>query len=91
MELLEDRVTPSNIVTLATPDNIATPGTLRYAIANVGTLGNSITFSPALSGDTISLSSVLQINANITITGLGRETWRSAAAIAWRFSTSVRA
>src|SRR5271157_2336129 len=42
------------------------PGTLRSAIANAAS-GAVITFDPSLSGATITLSSTLTINTNLTI------------------------
>ena len=60
----------STVVTLATPDNGSTPGTLRYVLANAPS-GSTVTFASTLSGDTITLSSVLDITSNVAIMGLG--------------------
>ena len=52
--------------------------TLPYAVAHALN-GDQITFASGLSGDTITLDSVLTINSNVTITGLGVPTFPSAA------------
>ena len=70
-ELLEDRLTPSSwIVNLASPDSGMTAGTLRYALTNAVD-NDTITFDSGLMGSTITLSSVLPINQNVSIVGLG--------------------
>ena len=52
--------------------NDAGPGSLRDVITNANP-GDTITFSPALNGGTIVLSSVIQIVFDLTITGPGPE------------------
>jgi len=72
LEFLEERLTPTNILVTdpAGTAGSATDVTLRYAVVNAQN-GDSIAFSSSLSGDTITLGSVLTISHNVTITGLG--------------------
>ena len=66
-ELLEDRVVPTIWVVNTTADSSSpTIGMLRYAIDNAVN-GDTITFAPSLSGQTISLTGTLTITDNITI------------------------
>ncbi len=70
LEALEDRLTPASFTVTDTSDSVSDTGSLRYAITNAQN-GDSITFNSSLSGQTITLGSVLEISKNVTITGLG--------------------
>jgi hypothetical protein len=59
-------VLASTLVVTSTSDS--GPGTLRQAIAEAGS-GDTITFAPALSSQTITLSSTLVIDKDLTIDG----------------------
>ena len=60
-------VIPSGVV-VSTNDN--GPGSLRQAIANALS-GDTITFDPSLAGQTITLSSQINLDKNLTIDGSG--------------------
>jgi hypothetical protein len=68
LEWLEDRATPSTSVVSSIAD--AGAGSLRDAIA-AAAAGDVITFAPALSGQSITLSSRLVIDKSLTIAGPG--------------------
>ena len=74
LEALEERLTPSTdwiVNTTADPTGLHGSTTLRAALAEAQN-GDTISFSSALTGDTIALTSgVLTISQSITITGLG--------------------
>src|SRR5579871_1535682 len=71
LERLEDRLAPANLVVLNSNDSGA--ASLRQAILSSGP-GDSISFSPDLAGQTITLTSgVLTITHSLSINGLGAD------------------
>ena len=62
--------TPIPMYLLVTNTNDGGPGSLRQAITNIGA-GGTIQFDPSLAGQTITLTSQLAINKNLTIDGSG--------------------
>jgi len=59
-----------NVITVDSSNNSGA-GSLRVAISNLASSGDTIRFSPLLFGDTIKLTSEIIIDKNLTITGLG--------------------
>src|SRR5579884_1649049 len=73
IEVLEDRLVPANFLVTSTGDD-ESQGTLRHAIDFLTSGTNSITFSPDLAGQTITLGGQeLKILQSVTITGLGAD------------------
>src|SRR5262249_36844537 len=71
IEALENRTLPSTLVVLNNSDS--GPSSLRDRIASAAS-GDTIIFSPALAGETITLTSgQLNIAKNLTIHGLGAQ------------------
>jgi hypothetical protein len=69
LEALEDRTVPSTLTVLNNSDHAA--GSLRAVLAAAGN-GDHIVFAPALTGQTITLTTgELLLNKNLTITGPG--------------------
>jgi hypothetical protein len=69
LERLEDRTVPSTLTVVNNLDS--GPGSLRAAIVGAH-LGDTITFAPSLTGQTITLTSgPLNISGQVTVTGLG--------------------
>ena len=66
LEVLEGRTVPSTVMN----NNDSGSGSLRDAIMNAA-LGDTIGFSPSLSGQTITVASPLTISQNLRIIGLG--------------------
>jgi hypothetical protein len=74
LETLEDRLAPASFVVSDTTDNANDSGSIRFAINHLDSSPNTITFSPSLAGQTITLTGgELLISHSTTITGLGAD------------------